>query len=948
MTRLLRREAGKHFKITSDIDMSGVTDFLGISTAAYGAASSASTYYFGGILDGGGHRIKNMKINGVTFGPDGKVESAAAAKSRQYVGFIGVLGKNAEVRNLIIDASCYVAGYNAVGGLVGYSNGGTVIENCVNEAQIDCYNNYGGGIVGRSVQTLALNGEIRNCVNKGTVRVISADGGGIVGNISYGDIAGCVNAGNIFVDSFNSIKDPGNGSNAGGIVGNGTGMSVSDCLNGGQVSASLTTAGGIVGIAGYKSDRKEGRMKNCVNYGPVTGGVPGMRGVFIGMNGSAGANIYQAENCVYDSQIWTGACAGMPCGGSGFNNGYIGKTTSEMTSGASLAGFGDLWQFEKGLYPMLKVCADDYMKRSASTYFILPQGITTETFVGTATVASGIKVSASVSNWLSASGSSISATKTDVCQMDTVTLVNGDFSRVFPVCQIQIPFKGQGTEADPYQLTSFEDFKALQDLTTAEIPLYFAGRHFKMMNDIDMKQDTTFHGIAVRNITNSYKNYYFAGHIDGGGHTISNLKTSNLVFDTGGTALSATKGSYSYVGLIGTLASCGSVRNLNLDASCEIDGYQRVASIVGFASENAVVDNCSSAATVRGYYSECAGIVSYLCGSAANPGIVSNCLFSGKVLANRDFAGGIVASHRGIAKNCVNTGVVKSECYNGKSGNASAYQNIGGIVGGNYGTVEDCANYGNVYGQQKVGGIAGLINSNYDLGTVSRCFNSGVIFETGEPSELFGCIAGGPASDKTVIDLKDNYYDSQLTVVKGGYNAKEEAGCTALSTSKLTDGAKIEKLTSFTFAEGYYPIPTVFAGNEDVKAAAATYFLLPEAETIANIKSAAKLNEKMPLEATFAHQGVFELKGFRFYPVCEGEGNTLLTLKNGTFSIDYPISTSGATGVDQIFGQEDEVVNVSYYGIDGTLIASPAKGSVVVKIETTSSGRRKVSKVAVN
>jgi len=114
---------------------------------------------FNGTFDGQGFRIKNMIIN---------------RPSDSNIGFFGFLrGNNANttVKNLIIDSSCTIHGYNRVGGITGsYQNGGNTItiENVVNEATIIAEHQDAGGIFGghdAGNPTII----IRNCMNAGTI-----------------------------------------------------------------------------------------------------------------------------------------------------------------------------------------------------------------------------------------------------------------------------------------------------------------------------------------------------------------------------------------------------------------------------------------------------------------------------------------------------------------------------------------------------------------------------------------------------------------------------------------------------------------------------------------------------------------------------------------------------------------------------------------------------------
>ena len=139
-------------KLVNDID------FLSIENLHSPIGPNAANK-FNGTFDGQGYRIKNMIIE---------------RPADTNVGFFGWLrGNNANttVKNLIIDKSCSIHGYNRVGGLTGtYQNGGATItiENVVNEATVTAEHQDAGGIFGgheAGNPTII----IRNVLNTGTI-----------------------------------------------------------------------------------------------------------------------------------------------------------------------------------------------------------------------------------------------------------------------------------------------------------------------------------------------------------------------------------------------------------------------------------------------------------------------------------------------------------------------------------------------------------------------------------------------------------------------------------------------------------------------------------------------------------------------------------------------------------------------------------------------------------
>lgn len=114
---------------------------------------------FNSTFDGQGYSIKNMIIERPT---------------ESNVGFFGWLRGNANnttIKNLIIDKSCSIHGYNRVGGVTGtYQNGGMTItiENVVNEANVTAEHQDAGGIFGGH-QAGNPTIIIRNVLNTGTI-----------------------------------------------------------------------------------------------------------------------------------------------------------------------------------------------------------------------------------------------------------------------------------------------------------------------------------------------------------------------------------------------------------------------------------------------------------------------------------------------------------------------------------------------------------------------------------------------------------------------------------------------------------------------------------------------------------------------------------------------------------------------------------------------------------
>lgn len=204
--------AGKFFKQTVDVDMTGVTDWTPINN-------------FNGTYDGDGHCIKNFVYNNA---------------STNKFGLFGYLGADSVVKNLTMDKSCSITARSYVGSIA-YNSGGRV-ENCTN---------YG------KVYAVGEAGQISNLVV-----------GGIVSSGKY--LINCVNYGDVTANPNSSGFKAEGGNTAGGIAA--TGYVVVGCRNYGTITGG-ETIGGVVGeISSYGSTSETplGIIVGCANYGTVS------------------------------------------------------------------------------------------------------------------------------------------------------------------------------------------------------------------------------------------------------------------------------------------------------------------------------------------------------------------------------------------------------------------------------------------------------------------------------------------------------------------------------------------------------------------------------------------------------------------------------------------------------------------------------------------------------
>lgn len=124
-----------------------------------------------GTFDGGGHTITGLIVN---------------QKERGNVGLIGYLGSGGKVQNLTLE-NVNLNGNLYVGGVVGYSNNGTVTA-CTVSGSING-KEYVGGIVGSNYL-----GTVTACYNTSSTVNGSYLVGGVVGQNNKGIVTACYNA----------------------------------------------------------------------------------------------------------------------------------------------------------------------------------------------------------------------------------------------------------------------------------------------------------------------------------------------------------------------------------------------------------------------------------------------------------------------------------------------------------------------------------------------------------------------------------------------------------------------------------------------------------------------------------------------------------------------------------------------------------------------------------
>lgn len=115
--------------------------------------------------------------------------------------------------------------------------------------------------------------------------------------------------------------------------------------------------------------------------------------------------------------------------------------------------------------------------------------------------------------------------------------------------------------------------------------------------------------------------------------------------------------------------------------------------------------------TISGLYINTDSDYQGLFGWIQDGAVIKNLGVTDSFVNGNDFAGGVVGfADECYIVNCYHDGVVRGN------------NEIGGIMGYNFGKVENCYNVGYVYGSSNVGGVSG---DNYN--TIEGCYNTGAV-----------------------------------------------------------------------------------------------------------------------------------------------------------------------------------------------------------------------------
>lgn len=329
------------------------------------------------------------------------------------------------------------------------------------------------------------------------------------------------------------------------------------------------------------------------------------------------------------------------------------------------------------------------------------------------------------------------------------------------------PSKGDGKVGNPYIITKAEELAWFRDEVNR-------GRNnicAKIADNVEViDMSTVCHAadksqnleekswVPIGNSNNKYQ-----GTFDGNNKTITNLYINASQLNVGlfgytyeGTIKNLTfeyanvTNTNNYAGVLVGKAFCGStLQNIKISNTCQIKGGKYTGGIAGYLDGNAY--NCVNCAKVQG--------IQYIGGLCGYYSRISNSINSMTACANY---GNVTASSLGV----------------------------GGLVGYfDSGTIQDCANYGDVKGTDRIAGMAGSVNN----GKIQNVFSYGNISVTNKTQNVgmaFGYSYSG-ATEGMVA-----YYSGAKLIVNGkekevkafGNGTPSEDNATGFTKDQLKSG----------------------------------------------------------------------------------------------------------------------------------------------------------------
>ena len=271
---------------------------------------------------------------------------------------------------------------------------------------------------------------------------------------------------------------------------------------------------------------------------------------------------------------------------------------------------------------------------------------------------------------------------------------------------------GSGTQADPYQISSFENLLWISESNLRWDKNYVQTADIDATATADICFDYGFGFSPIGNPTTP-----FTGSYDGNENEISNLYINRTTNE--------------FIGLFGYIGSGGSIQNLGL-TNVNVRGGNRTGALAGESRGN--ITNCFVTGEIRGEF-----FVGGLLGVLDSQAVLSHSYASAEVQGSQS-VGGLAGYTYGTVNQCYSIGgsVLSNSIAGGLIGYTyeSTIQNcyattpasvteeiVGGLAGLSiFDTYENSYAVGQIIGSSNTGGLIGLDNYGFPSSIFNHCF----------------------------------------------------------------------------------------------------------------------------------------------------------------------------------------------------------------------------------
>lgn len=327
------------------------------------------------------------------------------------------------------------------------------------------------------------------------------------------------------------------------------------------------------------------------------------------------------------------------------------------------------------------------------------------------------------------------------------------------------PLAGDGTQGNPWQISSFADFLAFTYYVNDGNNM--AGEYVKLMDNI--KTVTTPVGYYDASINEKKQ---FVGDFDGNGKTVTlNIKQT------------ARKSS----GLFGAIAEGANIHDVTVEGSV-YSTFDDAAGICGLvnAGKGAKITNCVNKATVESTGNYIGGITGWADASTGCLTEFIDCSNEGNITGAKA-VGGICGSLRtGSVKNSKNSGAVKATVNNGNINDSDTF-GVGGIIGfANGSNAAYCSNSGAVTCINKGGGIVGhgswyTVDHGHNTGTILSTeygVNGGIAGSAYDVANFLNCLNEGEIVGEDKSGWTGGIVGTAQSAMKNGTRVINIKNCT--------------------------------------------------------------------------------------------------------------------------------------------------------------------------